>query len=417
MPRRDGRSPRHARGRGATAREFLGATAVLLVLLAVFLWEPLTTPDSAYSSDDLLQSSPLVRTVADDYRFGNVMLTDPVLQMHPWLEFNKDALADGNLPVWNPYNGAGAPHLANFVSAVFSPFSVPFYVMPVRAALIASAGLKLLVLGLFTYLFLRRIALSHIAGLVGAAGFMFAAYNVLWVAWPHPGAAVCLPARALLRRGGDAGHQPGAAAAGVVRVRGSGAHGPSWPGIRRRCSSPGAWCWPTSPCACSCRGRSVTGRVRLAKAGQFVIASVLAMGLAAVQLLPFVEYLQRSTAYAEGSERAQAHFELAYSGLHAFPNLFGAPSETYYQPLQLVGGLQLPDGTRLPSNYIESAGFYVGSCCCCSLAVGGVVVVRRPSVGTFGGRLRGRGRGGMGVLRPRSGRDRPHGRGRCPSSS
>ncbi len=352
------------------------ATVVLLVLLAVFLWEPLTTEDGAYTSDDLLQSSPLVRTVPDDYRFGNVMLTDPVLQMHPWLDWNNEQVDEGDLPVWNPYNGAGTPHLANYVSAVLSPFSVPFYVMPWPMALLVSAGLKLLVLGLFTYLFLRKIAVSHVAGLVGAAGFMFAAYNVLWVAWPHPGAAICLPmglyfaevamqsasrVRQRLAWGGYALAVLGSFLAGHPETMFF------------------AWGLVLAyvPVRLLVSGELGDGRERLAKAGQFVVASILAVGLAAVQLLPFVEYLRRSTAYAEGAERAQAHFALAYSGLHGFPNLFGAPSESYYQPLQLVGGIQLPDGARVASNYIESSGFYVGLLVLLLAGVGVVSLVRR----------------------------------------
>ncbi|HEX7276140.1 MAG TPA: YfhO family protein [Acidimicrobiales bacterium] len=362
--------------RGATWREVLGATAVLLVLLAVFLWEPLTSPGQAYTSDDLLQSSPLVRTVPDDYRFGNVMLTDPVLQMHPWLEWNKEQVGDGDLPVWNPYNGAGAPHLANYVSAVLSPFSVPFYVMPWRVALLVSAGLKLFVLGLFTYLFLRKIAVSHVAGLVGAAAFMFAAYNVLWVAWPHPGAVVCLPAGLYFA-------EVAMQAASRIRQRlawGGYAVAVLWAFLAGHPETM-FFAWGLVlvyvPVRLAVSRQLGGGKERLAKAGQFVVASGLAVGLAAVQLLPFVEYLQRSTAYAEGADRAQAHFELAYAGLHAFPNLFGAPSELYYQPLQLVGGLQLPDGTRLPSNYIESNGFYVGLLVLLLAGVGVVSLVRR----------------------------------------
>jgi hypothetical protein len=364
---------------GATAREFFVATAVLLVLLAAFLWEPLTSPDTAYTTDDLLQSSPLVRTVPDDYRFGNTLLTDPVLQMHPWLEWNKEQLLEGDLPVWNPYNGAGTPHLANFVSAVLSPFSAPFYALPWRAALIASGALKLLVLGLFTYLFLRKVALSHLAGLVGAAGFMFAAYNVLWLAWPHPGAAICLPA--------------GLYFAEVAMQTAS--------RVRQRL----AWCgYALAVLGAFLAGHPETlffswglvllyvpvrllvsrelggGRERLAKAGQFMVASILAVGLAAIQLLPFAEYLQRSTAYEEGSERAQAHFDVGYSALQAFPDLFGAPSKTFHEPARFVGGLELPDGTPIASNYNESAGVYVGLVALFLAGVGALSAVRRRSV-------------------------------------
>ncbi len=359
---------------------------MLLVLLAVFLWRPLTTPNSAYAPSDLTQSSPLIRSVPDDYRFGNVLMTDPVLQMHPWLDWNKEQLLDGDLPVWNPYNGAGTPHLANFVSAVLSPFSAPFYALPWRAALVAAAALKLFVLGLFMYLFLRRIALAHVAALVGASAFMFAAYHVLWLAWPHPGAVVCLPAGLYF-----------AEVAMQARTR-----------LRQRLAWSG---YALAVLVAFLAGHPETlffgwglaivyvslqllvsrelggGRERLAQAGQFVVASMLAVGLAGIQLLPFVEYLQRSSAYAAGADRAQAHFDLGFSGLQAFPHLFGTPSQRYYSPGQLLGDLRLPDGTRLASNYIEANGYYVGLLVLLLAGVGVLSLVRRRGPGgtTFAG--------------------------------
>ncbi len=127
------------------------------------------------------------------------------------------------------------------------------------------------------------------------------------------------------------------------------------------------------------------GRERLAKAGQFVVATGLAVGLAAVQLLPFVEYLHRSTAYADGSVRAQAHYSLAYSGLHAFPNLFGAPSR---ELLPAVAAGRRPAAARTApgwaSNYIEANGAYVGLLVLLLAAVGAVSLIRRRVfVGVF----------------------------------
>lgn len=45
----------------------------------------------------------------------------PALQFYPWREFAASELASGRLPFWNPYNGAGAPLLANYQSAIFYP--------------------------------------------------------------------------------------------------------------------------------------------------------------------------------------------------------------------------------------------------------------------------------------------------------
>ena len=140
--------------------------------------------------------------------------------MHPWLEWNKEQLLDGDLPVWNPYNGAGTPHLANFVSAVLSPVQRAL----LRAAVAGGAarrrpGSSCSSSGCSPTCSCARSRCPTSAGLVGAAGFMFAAYNVLWLAWPHPGGGHLPARRAVLRRGGHAGREPGAAAAGLVRLR------------------------------------------------------------------------------------------------------------------------------------------------------------------------------------------------------
>ncbi|MEA2843908.1 MAG: hypothetical protein QOJ69_1579 [Actinomycetota bacterium] len=353
---------------------------MLTLLLVVFLWTPLST-GGAYSTADLLQGSPLFGTVGPGYEFGNPLLTDPVIQMQPWLEWNWDQLSRGDLPVWNPYNGAGAPHLATFVSAVLSPFSLPRYLLPVVPGLLLAAGLKLFVLGLFTYLFLRRVSVSHLGALVGAAAFTFVAYNVVWLSWPHSGAAVCLPAglyfaeaalqartrlRARLAWGGYAAAVVVSFLAGHPETLFF-----SWGVVLAYVPLRLAF----SP---SLRGR------RLRQLGAFALAGVLAVGLSAVQLVPFLEYLTHSTSYEEGSDRAQAHFDVGYSALHAFPQLFGAPNQHFHEPLRFVGSLKLPDGTPVQSNFNESVGFYVGLLAVLLAGVGAVWAVRRRSfVGIF----------------------------------
>jgi Bacterial membrane protein YfhO len=39
----------------------------------------------------------------------------------PWAEVTHRAYSEGEVPLWNPYQGAGAPHAANMQSAVFDP--------------------------------------------------------------------------------------------------------------------------------------------------------------------------------------------------------------------------------------------------------------------------------------------------------
>src|SRR3972149_10790597 len=46
--------------------------------------------------------------------FKNFLITDPVRQIIPWKELAIDNLSNLTLPLWNPYEMAGKPLLANF---------------------------------------------------------------------------------------------------------------------------------------------------------------------------------------------------------------------------------------------------------------------------------------------------------------
>ena len=45
----------------------------------------------------------------------------PTLQFYPWRSFAFHEVSVGQIPFINPYNGAGAPLLANYQSAVLYP--------------------------------------------------------------------------------------------------------------------------------------------------------------------------------------------------------------------------------------------------------------------------------------------------------
>src|SRR4051794_29069042 len=52
----------------------------------------------------------------------NAAMPDVIDQIYPWRHFTIQSWKKGYIPTWNPNNFAGTPHLANFQSAVFSPF-------------------------------------------------------------------------------------------------------------------------------------------------------------------------------------------------------------------------------------------------------------------------------------------------------
>jgi Bacterial membrane protein YfhO len=343
--------PRAAAGRGwHGAPEVLQAAFVLTGLLLVFFWTPLSQR-GYYAPTDLLQSSELLRIAPPDYVRKNPLMADPVDQFHPWLRWSREELRAGRLPLWDPYNGWGAPFVANYQSAVFSPFSFPFYLLSFRAALVVVAFLRLFGLGLFTYLFLRRVGLVHMGALVGAVAFMFSGYSVLWLNWTFTGVLLALPAglyfielacqtteSQVTRRGFALIGFALALAVGLVAGHPETFFFSAWVLgaylLIRLARIGGALPW---------RARRVL---------EFGLAAGVSVGLSAGQLLPFMEYLQHSTALAaRNTGGAYDSLNAVYLTLRAFPDLLGSPSLGYYDPV-------IANST--PYNYSELNGGYSG---------------------------------------------------------
>src|SRR5262245_42171281 len=178
---------------GRATRELLAFGLTLGACVGAFFHESLIG-GKVLSPADVLRVSASFRDEGDaDYEPANRLLMDPVLQFQPWLEFNRQMIRHGRLPLWNPHAGCGAPHLANGQSAVFDPFHLLAYVgkLPDAYAWIASGRLFAAVLGMF--LLARSWGLGFwgrwFAGLV----YPFTGFLVVWLLFPVTAVAIWMP--------------------------------------------------------------------------------------------------------------------------------------------------------------------------------------------------------------------------------
>lgn len=117
-----------------------------------------------------------------------------LLQFYPWRRLVAEMLHAGQLPLWNPYLGLGAPLAANLQSAVFYPPTVLFLLFPVEKALGYSNVLHVALAGMGTYLFCRSLGVSRFAGLIGGLTYMLSGFVVARLIFPgHVDAMVWLP--------------------------------------------------------------------------------------------------------------------------------------------------------------------------------------------------------------------------------
>ena len=103
-------------------------------------------------------------------------ISDPIEQFIPWFHFDRQMLKKGKLPLWDPYQGCGVPHIANMQSALFYPLNIFVYLLNWKWGLFFLYFFKLYFVGLFLYLYLMEIDTSpHVSIGIAVAG-MFIGY-------------------------------------------------------------------------------------------------------------------------------------------------------------------------------------------------------------------------------------------------
>ncbi len=85
-------------------------------------------------------------------------------------------LAEGHLPLWNPYVFSGIPLLADGQTAMFYPPNWLFFVLPATMALNYSILLQFSIAGIGAYLFARELGLWRFPAFIAGLSYMFCGF-------------------------------------------------------------------------------------------------------------------------------------------------------------------------------------------------------------------------------------------------
>jgi hypothetical protein len=329
-------------------RETLGFALLLAACLACFFHETLIGDRVLSPADVLLVEASFRRDASGDQEPLNRLLMDPVLQFQPWLEFNRTMIRQGRLPLWNPYAGCGAPHLANGQSAVFDPFHLIAYVGAVPRALAWMAAGRLWVAGLGMFLLARSWGCGFwgrwFAGLV----YPFCGFLIVWLLYPVTPVAIWLPWLVLATDG--VLDEPRARRAGLLAIVVGlvivGGHIQTSAHVLLAAGLFASWRAMSALASWRDRGR----RLLFWAAG---IALGLVLG--AAQIIPLGYYLAKSPVWGDRRRETKASWELSPPRLPdalctAFPYVYGS---------QRRGHPNLARGLGV-HNLNESAGGYAG---------------------------------------------------------
>jgi Bacterial membrane protein YfhO len=171
------------------------AALALLLLPLVFTGRAMLT-NRVYAPIDLpFQFEPLKAHAA---AFGVERPHDPRLsdlhaQMIPWQKAVRYALAHGEWPLWNPFILCGDILAAAAQPAVYDPVNWIALLLPLPHALTFGAAMTFFFAAFFTFVFARSIGLREGPALVAAAAFAFCAMLAFYVGWPLGRAWTLLP--------------------------------------------------------------------------------------------------------------------------------------------------------------------------------------------------------------------------------
>ncbi|MBK9122118.1 MAG: oligosaccharide flippase family protein [Chloroflexi bacterium] len=334
-----------------------GGGMTLLPAENLYQWEPFYTYRDEAGAPDLPH---------------NHLLSDLVLQNMQWKTFTREQFADGEIPLWNPYQFAGVPFLAAGQQQVLYPLGVLYLILPLAAAYGWFTVIHLWLAGVFMFWFVRALGTSRFAAVLAAITYQLCAMLVTSAVFPMIiGAAIWLPlillaVEYIIRGRTLAGRtaSPLWAAVGALAVGCSVLSGHAELTIY------------TLLIAGYFAGARLLGllltrqpsRPILGKAGWLLGMVAVGLLLSAVQLVPLVEFVQTNWR----AERSSFEQVLSYAhparDLIQFilPNFYGSPAHHAY--FDLFGGewqpaLTQPDGLRVIDwgikNYVESA-LYLG---------------------------------------------------------
>lgn len=171
--------------RQAANHKTIIAALILLVYTALFFHKAVFTGnllspvDAACPVDVVWNEACGQIEVAHNGLIGS----DQAAQFYPWRVLVRRFWRQGIIPLWNPYNFSGYPLLANGQSSVFFPVNLLANLFPLQFSFTFRAVALLFLAAFNTYLLAREVGISFWGGLFAAIAYGFSMPLVAWLGY------------------------------------------------------------------------------------------------------------------------------------------------------------------------------------------------------------------------------------------
>jgi len=118
-------------------RPHLSAALLIGLFVLIYLWPALLGGKMLSPISVLYGLAPWQHEVPPDiHSYYNPLLSDVATAVYPWRWFARGLLHSGTLPAWDPHVFAGTPFLSNPQVGLFSPFSLPLWILNIVAGIV-----------------------------------------------------------------------------------------------------------------------------------------------------------------------------------------------------------------------------------------------------------------------------------------
>ena len=169
----------YVRGKDAP-RAFLFYILLIALLYAPVVFSGKTLLPGNYYPHGVMESWPYGYEGRTPKHTLSIDLATPAYFEFPMNKLIGDQYRNFTLPLWNPYQGAGTPLNAQYSSRAFFPYQILENISPVWLWDFFLLG-RLLLAGIFAFLFLRSIRLSFSASFLGGVFYMFSGTFVWFI--------------------------------------------------------------------------------------------------------------------------------------------------------------------------------------------------------------------------------------------
>ncbi|MCS7071062.1 MAG: hypothetical protein NZM00_06125, partial [Anaerolinea sp.] len=164
----------------------LAVVALLFLLPLILFWPQTVGGRTLLPGENLYQYPPYS---ADREALGvplphNALLSDLVLQNFQWKSFIREALAEGEIPLWNPHQFSGIPFLAAGQQSTLYPLSALYYILPLTAAYGWFTVIQLWIAGLALFALARGLGISRTGAIIGGVTYQLAGFFVVSAVFP-----------------------------------------------------------------------------------------------------------------------------------------------------------------------------------------------------------------------------------------